>query len=243
MNISKIIERFGYKLNEVKVYLAALQMAESTISGIAIRVGLPLSSAQVAIEKLHKDGLVNFYIRKHRRYWVAEQPEKLVQILKEKEEELTLAIKDVKFSKKRKDKPIVGVFIGADEIKLIHDNMIQKKCRIRAIIPWESWSNLLGLDYLNDFMDLCARHFLNLKILVPKTVDTMKLKEKDLKELRQTKFIPGNILIEDALFIFNDTVAIVILNEHQPTGVVLEDSATTRMMSLFFEDVWERGSE
>ena len=186
MNISKIIEQFGYKPNEVKVYLAALQVVESTVSGIATKAKLPLSSAQVAIEKLHKDGLVNFYVRKHHKYWIAEH--------------------------------------------------------IRAIVPWESWSSLLGQSYLNDFINLRVRHFLNIKMLVPKTENTLKLRERDSKELRQTKFLPDNIIVEDALFIFNDNVAIITLNERQPTGVVIEDSATTRMMSVFFEDLWERGS-
>jgi len=244
MNISKIIEQFGYKPNEVKVYLAALAVVESTASKIATKAELPLSSTQIAINKLHKDGLINFYIRKSHKYWVAEAPEKLIEIFKEKEEKLSLAIKDIKLSRQKKNgKPKVEVFIGSDEIKLIHDNIIQKKHHIKAIIPWEAWSNLLGRDYLKDFVNLRVEHFLNMQVLVPKTPNSLKLKIRDSKELRHTKFLPENISIEDALFIFNDSVAIITLNEQQPTGVVIEDIATTRMMTAFFEDLWERSNE
>ena len=244
MNISRVIEQFGYKPNEVKVYLASLAVVEATASEIAAKAKLPLSSAEVAIKKLHKDGLMNFYSRKSRKYWIAEPPEHMVQLLKEKEEHLALALKDLHLiGRKTNGKPKVEVYEGEDEIKLLQHSMIQKKYPISAIIPWEAWANLLSRDYLNDFIRHRASHFLNIRMLVSKTPDTLKLKSRDLKELRHTKFLPGNMTIEDPLFIFGDTVAIITLNERQPTGVAIEDPATTRMMTTFFEDIWGRASE
>src|SRR3989344_8980801 len=204
MNISAVIEKLGYRPNEVKIYLAALEEVESTASGIAVKAKLPLSSAQIAIERLHKDGLMNFYSRKHRKYWTAEHPQKLMQILKEKEAGLSSVLEKIKSKERIKGKPEVEVFIGADEIKLIHKNMLEKKRHIRAIIPWEAWSKMLGQDYLNDFINLRVKYFLNMRMLVPRTPSTLKLKNRDSKELRQTKFLPESMIIEDALFIFND---------------------------------------
>jgi PAS domain S-box-containing protein len=92
MQIQKIIERLGYSANEAKVYLGALGLGEAHISDIAAKVKLPRSSTQVIVDKLHKDGLMNFYVQRRYKYWVAEKPERLLANLKKREEEMTEAM-------------------------------------------------------------------------------------------------------------------------------------------------------
>lgn len=244
MQISKAIEQLGYKKNEVKVYLAALAIGECTVSEISAKVKMPRSTTQNVLDQLHKDGLMNFYIRKRYRYWAAEPPEKLIGMMKEKEETLTSSLKErIDHQHTKKEKPSVKVYAGADEIRLIHDSMIQAKHNILAAIPWTAWFALLGKEYLDDFIDLRARHFLTIRMLVPKTSHSIELKKKDGKELRHIKFLPESIGLEDALFVFGNSVAIISLNENQPTGIVIEDPATARMMTIFFEDFWRHGNE
>lgn len=86
MQIQKTIEQLGYTPNEAKVYLATLSLGEAHISDIATRVKLPRTSTQLVIDKLHKDGLVNFYVQRRYKYWVAEKPERLLQIIQKREE-------------------------------------------------------------------------------------------------------------------------------------------------------------
>jgi PAS domain S-box-containing protein len=88
MQIQKIIERLGYSANEAKVYLAALGLGEAHISDIAAKVKLPRTSTQVIVDKLHKDGLMNFYVQRRYKYWVAEKPERLLSKIQKSEEEM-----------------------------------------------------------------------------------------------------------------------------------------------------------
>lgn len=88
MNAQRVIEHLGYSTKEAKVYLAALALGESHISDIAERVGLPHSSVQAIAHKLHKQGLLNFYVMRRYKYWVAENPERLLVNLKKREESL-----------------------------------------------------------------------------------------------------------------------------------------------------------
>lgn len=89
MQIQRIIEQLGYKPNEAKVYLAALALGECHVTDIAARVRLPRSSVQAIIDKLHEDGLMNFYVQRRYKYWVAENPERLLSNLKKREEMLS----------------------------------------------------------------------------------------------------------------------------------------------------------
>lgn len=92
MQVQKVIERLGYSANEAKVYLAALALGEAHISEVAARAKLPRTSAQTVIDKLHKDGLVNFYVQRRYKYWVAENPEQLLASLRRREEAMREAM-------------------------------------------------------------------------------------------------------------------------------------------------------
>ena len=92
MQVQKVIERLGYSANEAKVYLAALGLGEAHISDIAGKAKLPRTSAQAIIDKLHKDGLLNSYVQNRYKYWVAENPERLLAGMQKREEAMREAM-------------------------------------------------------------------------------------------------------------------------------------------------------
>lgn len=242
MKISKVIEALGYKYKEVKVYLATHSLGESKVSDISNRVNMPRSSTQSLLEKLHKGGLVNFYVRKNRKYWIAEPLEKLLHTIREKEKSLVSAIKDLKLSQDNiVTKPVVKVYNGVDDLKILQASIIAAKRHIFTILPWDSWIDTMGQEYIDEFIAARVRNFLEINALVPKTTSSLKLKIEDPKELRKIKFLPNDVNIENAVFIFGDSIAIITLNKSQPTGIIIEDPSTARTMNVFFQNLWERG--
>ncbi len=105
MQYQKIIEQLGYSKNEAKVYLAALSLGEAHISDIAIAVNMPRSTAQTVVDKLHKDGLMNFYVMRRYKYWVAENPSKLLDNLRKREDVLAHALPDLSALRLESRKP------------------------------------------------------------------------------------------------------------------------------------------
>jgi len=92
MQYQKVIEQLGYSPREAKVYLASLRLGEAHISDIAEKVGMPRTSVQAIMDRLHTDGLVNFYVMRRYKYWAAESPEHILFRLQKKEEALLEAI-------------------------------------------------------------------------------------------------------------------------------------------------------
>lgn len=241
MHTQKAIEQLGYEPNEAKVYLAVLSLGDSTVSEIANKAKLPRTSTQIIVEKLHKDGLVNFYSKKRYKYWVAENPEKFLLNLKSKEENFRATLPRI-LSIKGEDvpKPNVRIFSGEDEIKLIHQDILETKQHVLAIIPWEDWIKVLGEEYVNDFIETRKNHFLRMKLLVTKTKSAKELIEDDVNKLRHTRFMPSSIDIGDTIFVYGNKVAIISLNKKYPTGIVIEDDSTRQTMSVFFELLWDQ---
>lgn len=241
MYAQKVIEQFGYKPNEAKIYLMVLKCGECTISQIAHELKIPRTSVQVTLEKLHIDGLLNFYIKKRSRYWTVENPEKLLVQLQEREKQFQIALPQLQSMMKhhQKQKPIVKIFVGVQELKLIHSDILETKHNIYAIIPFDDWLHLFGEEYINQVHQERAEHFLRLNILVPKTKKSIIFKQKDSIRFCNTKFLSSHIHVEDAVFIYDSKVAIISLQKQQSTGVLIEDSATKNTMKIFFDQLWD----
>ena len=241
MQIQKVIERLGYTPNEAKVYLAALSLCECHISDVAAKTKLPRTSAQAAVDKLHEDGLMDFYIHRRYKYWVAANPERLLTRLREREEAVRLAMPELAALRRTSDgKPSVNVFLGVEEIKLIYDDMLATKQPILGIVPWEDWIRLVGMEFMTDFIASRGRHFLHIRPITPKTPVTIALKSRDAKELRDTRYAPHDARINTTTFIYGKKVAIVSLNKQLPTAVVIDDADIRDTLSVFFEELWER---
>lgn len=86
MQVQKVIEALGYTSREAKVYLTALSLGECTVSDVAATLKLPRTSVQLIVEKLHADGLLQFYVMRRYKYWVAENPARLLALLEKREE-------------------------------------------------------------------------------------------------------------------------------------------------------------
>lgn len=112
MQNQKVIEQLGYTAKEAKVYLTVLGLGECHISDVASTLKMPRSSVQVIADKLYKDGLLNFYIMRRYKYWVAENPERLIATLEKRKEIIQgalpelMALRKVNSRKRYKDKKL-----------------------------------------------------------------------------------------------------------------------------------------
>lgn len=85
MQIQKVIEQLGFTAKEAKIYLATLHLGEAHITDIADMVKMPLSTVQLIVKRLYSEGLLNYYVMRRYKYWIAENPEKLLTNLRKRE--------------------------------------------------------------------------------------------------------------------------------------------------------------
>lgn len=241
MHLSKVIQSFGYSANAARVYLASLGRGEATVSDLAAAVGLPRTSVQAIVEALHKDGLMNIIARRRYKYWVAENPERLLISLKEREAALRAVMPELSALRCTGGaKPTVKVFRGVGELRLIHDDIVATKQPVKSIIAWKEWEALLGKEYLSDFVERRVRHHLCMDLLAPRSPDTARLRERDGKDLRVTRFLPDGYPIHTTNFIYGNKVALISLGTKEPTGLIIGDGAIAGSEALFFDLLWEK---
>jgi sugar-specific transcriptional regulator TrmB len=241
MNIQKAIEDLGFKRKEAQLYLAALFLGEAKVSDLATKLKIPRTSANVIIEKLHKAGLLNYYTKRFHKYWVAENPEKLLVKLRADASTLEAAMPALKALQPNVvlGKPVGKTYVGEREIRLILDDIILSKKNFQAIIAWNDWLKLFGSEKAADFIELHRSHFLRMRLLVPESSTTRALKECDTGELRETRFLSKcTTSLNTATLIYANKIAIISLNETLPTGFLIEDTDVHNTMEIFFEELW-----
>ncbi|HUY62335.1 MAG TPA: PAS domain S-box protein [Candidatus Paceibacterota bacterium] len=152
MQAQKVIERLGYTQNEAKVYLAALALGEAHVSDIALRAKLPRTSVQSIVEKLHKDGLMNFYVQRRYKYWVAEDPKRFLASLRNREEalrEAMPALSKMRNSQRKKNVPAkVDADATLDVFRLLAESVQQPVLITNELMEIayvnRSWERLFG---------------------------------------------------------------------------------------------------
>ena len=88
MEIKEVLDKVGLNEGEIKVYLALLKLGSVQVSKIKDETNLHRTTIYDFIEKLINKGLVGYVIKNNVKYYTASHPSKLIDFVKEKEENL-----------------------------------------------------------------------------------------------------------------------------------------------------------
>lgn len=245
MDPQQLLEKLGYSVQETKLYLAALELGEATVTELAHQTEIPRTTVAELVEHMQKKGLLTSYFKKIRRYWVAENPEKLLAHIKENEESLIRVLPQlISLRHGHSRKPVVELFQGLSEIRQSMDNMLESKHHISALVSWDDWIRLLGPEYIDDFIARRMSRFLKIRLMTPRCETSLKLKQADERELRHTKFLPaGRDLRRISNFIYGDKITIISLNRREPMGIQIDDPDVAYGNKIYFENLWEHGED
>ncbi len=246
MHIQSVLQQLGYPMNQVKIYLVSLKMGEAKIADIAVQVAMPRSTVAEVVEEMHKQGLINYYNKKGRKYWMAENPEKLMAMLKLKEASFRTILPQLLAMRNNsgEGKPIVQVYTGIDGIKLILEDMLDVKHSILSLVSEDDFWEAMGVGYMDEFIERRKERFLPIKFIVPFSARALKLKLSDSDDLRKTRFLPRHIeLKEFSNYIYGNKVAVISLNHKEPTGIIIEDPNVSMAMTVYFESLWHHSTE
>lgn len=244
MNIGRVIEHLGYTPKEARVYLSLLQSGESHLTDISERTELPRSTTEVVLRKLHKHGLVSCYERRGHKYWVAERPERLLDIHKEHEKEFSEVIPRLRSLRGGGEKQfVVNIYRGVDEIKLIYDDIIVSRQPLRAIIPWDESLRVLGKEFLEEVVERRAKNFLKMDLLAPRSPASEELQRKDNSEYRRTRFLPPGVAITTTNIIYGNKVAFISLCDTPPSALLINDADIAHTMTEYFLHLWRTSAD
>lgn len=242
MKIRKTLEQFGLSEKETKVYLACLELGEAPIPDIAKKSNLPRTTVYGIMDSLVKNGLVGFLVRKKKKYFIAESPEKLLGIAQERARDIKEIIPRLKsIYNIAGSKTKIRFYEGKEGIRTILNDILNCKRHFLATTSIEDMNKLIQ-DYFYDFIKKRIRNYLKVKLLTNCSPSALKLKKTDEKELRETRFVPTKYHFKTANFIYGDRMAILSLGKN-PMGIIIEDQSITETQRMYFEIAWQHGEK
>ena len=129
----KILNDTGLTKGEARVYLSLLKIGESTVGPIAKEANVSLSKIYEILQNLVKKGLVSSIIKNNTKYFLATDPERIIEYLETKKQDIIRSedkIKEIlpllKSQKEKKDRRnIATLFEGTKGIKTFYESILR----------------------------------------------------------------------------------------------------------------------
>lgn len=245
---NKTLEKAGLSPNEAKVYFALLDLGSSLAGKISEKAGIHRRAAYDALNRLIEKGLVSYAIKAGKKYYEASNPQKLLEMLKEKEEEINRKEKEIheilpdlilKY-KQTKSKLEASIYKGKDGLKTVME-LILKEGK-----DWLSiGSTGRGPKVLPYFLPGWHKRRLKLKIkyngLIADSPDGRKRAKEFLKlGLAQVKFLPKTIKNPQTIWIFGNKTAILLVSIEQPIVFLINNKEISDSFRDQFNWLWKQ---
>lgn len=102
---SQIFEEIGLSPNEAKIYETLLSTGESSVAHLSVKANIHRRNIYDAMNRLVQKGLVSPIFQKGENRYQAVHPDKLLEVMKEKEQKLTAVLPELrkKFGEERQE--------------------------------------------------------------------------------------------------------------------------------------------
>lgn len=243
---TETLERIGLTPGEAKIYLALLDIGQSTTGPIVEKSGVSTSKTYKILKRLENKGLVSHIIKKNIVHWSAANPKRILEMLEKQEKEVSKRKKEVekilpellKKVKTLKAKQQAEVYMGMKGmISVFNDETNYLKeypQEINYIIgitkgyPKNVYDFFDRLEYKRDNLKI-KRKFL----FGENARGTMPFVEKS--KFCEVKYLPYSSVV--SINIYGETSFISIFSE-EPIFFVIKSKEIAESFKEYFKILW-----
>lgn len=244
--LEKILEDLGLSEKEAKVYLACLELGESAPADIAKHSGINRATTYVIAEKLTKDGLMSQLEKGKKTYFMAENPEQLLRLLRKQEQ--NIKNKEQEFQKylpelktifdTAGERPKVRFFEGKEGIKAIQEDFLNSKDRrIEEVYSHDDLGNVFTEEDLRKTRDVRKKRNIQARVIYVRKEG--KRKHVFMPELTVRRIIPQELFSVHSDILFYDNKVAMVSLKGKLVGVIIENKVIVDTLRSIFNLAWE----
>ena len=240
-SIDKVLSQLGFSPNEIKVYLAGLEMGQAAAQEIAGKAGLKRTTTYSILANLINRGVVGKTKVRGKTRFVANPPERLLSVTRELERHIKESLPQLEaIYNKNETKPKITFFEGEHAIQNVYDDTLREKPE--EILEWNTDAYFQSPNVDPNYID--KRIALNIKarrIAGSGSKWDTKHKYLDQKELAETRIVSKELFwpgIE--VNIYGNKIS--FMNYAENMSVIIESKAIADAMRQAYELSW-RGAE
>lgn len=230
------LEKLNFSVNEAKVYLTMIKLGPSLAGSIAKEARLDRSSTYNALKALTERGIISTIFENKRTTYIPENPKKIIDYYKEKEEIAKLLAPEIeKQFQKKKEKSAVKLFKGFKGLKTVFQDVIDT-CEKGSIY------HILGSEgQLSEHMPYYAsilRARKEQKKIQTKTLIRSGRELKKKGKYTEYREIPVSTISPVTINLYPGKVAIFIWSEN-PECVLIENEEVRKTFESYFDCMWK----
>jgi len=237
----KILKELGFSEREIKVYLAMLELGETTVGPIASKTKIQHSKVYQTLEKLIDRGLISFVMKSKTKYFFAQEPKLIMNMLKEKERELSEILPQLEKRREfAKEQQIATVYEGYKAIKsmfdLILDSLTNKSYYFVFAFKSEYVESEIAKNFLRGIHMRLAE-----KGVDDKLIANISIREEfiaNYSDIKNVKFKFTDMNLPLGLMIIDDNVINWVWGE-RPTAIQIKSKQIAEQYKKFFLGNWK----
>ena len=240
----EILHKVGLSLNEAKVYEALLYLGEANTNKISVKSKVHRRNVYDSLNKLIEKGLASETFIKGERFFKAIDPERLKEMIKEKEEALDTFLPEMKKLYKDVEPEAEAYFFrGVEGFKNYLQLILEQKQTVHFIGAKAFWLDPRLKHYLRHFDRERKKRGIKFKHLFDHEVKEQKPEILKLVG-KPYKFLPKKYSSQTAVDIFGDYVVTFVgvspgkLHE-EPLQFVLKSKMLADGYRKFFQFMWD----
>ncbi|MGM5483739.1 MAG: TrmB family transcriptional regulator [Nanobdellota archaeon] len=241
MKFKKELRELNLDDNEIKVYLACLELGSSKVHDIAKKSELIRTTTYGVLKSLIEKGFVSTITKDNVTHFQAVEPKKITEMLDEKKNRINSIIPELE--KIKKSVPVrqsTESFEGKKGLKSVFNDLISESNKeIKIIGSVKKW-----LEFSDTFTDIYFRkkkeRNVKAKVLInEKEKENTKNKKIVNSEYRYLENLDTN----SEIFIYSDKVAFISFDEKNLKGTIIQNKEINKLQSDLFDRLWKKAEK
>lgn len=236
------IKNLGLTEQEANAYLALLKLGGSKPSQVAKEMGIKRTTVYPILVSLTKKGFAIVYFRKNSRFYYAQKPKRVTNLLQAKLEHFTDIIPRLNALERKQVEAIGLRYIETkDELEDFYWGILAeyKNKEYRIISSAKGWEGI-DPEFFVQYRKDRGRAKIKTRLLL--SADSKEINPTDAKLLREYKYLAPKYKFRSSLDMFDDKV-LVVSPDLAALAVVIEIPVMVDIFKSIFEALWDATPE
>ncbi len=234
MDIENVLEHFGLTKTEATIYLTLLEIGPSLAGVISRKSGIHRRSIYDATDRLIKKGLIGYISNNNRRYFAATHPERLLELLKEREAIVQEVLPELTHKYLQQQEKQETVFYrGKNGLKTVFEDQLQVGKEVLVL-----GASIHAEEHLSYYLHWYTKRRVKQRMKLRLIYNTRIKGHAKKIPMASVKYLPIAYENYTATNIYGDRVAIIFWGA-TPFVILIKNKEIAAGYKAYFEHLWK----
>lgn len=233
------LKKAGLSENEAKVYLAALELGETSVYRLAKKSGVKRTTTYLAVENLKEKRLMGEFHRNNVVICYAENPKKLTEHLEERKKSLEKIMPELlAFTNLIDRKPKIQFYEGRESYKEVFKNVLKYPDSEMLATFNEKFFNYDDF-FVSYFIPKRKEKKIWARILFHDNPELRDLKLREQELFFKSKLVPSEKFKVEIEMVIYGKNKVGFVSYDEEIAIIIESQKIHDTQKSFFEVIWE----